>query len=170
MGEPSGAPLRLKPGIQAGGISRSESAGSGGQINSNSESVGRAKRRGHQQFLARNAEAEVGFSPRRWLSPPGHPGPYRQPRGGPQQGSLNALLPPTSHQRYGPPRSSPGAQGLKTGETQKPHVPQTIWGIISGGNSVKTGAARQESLLNHHARRWLEPLALLHATESNASD
>jgi hypothetical protein len=59
-------------------------------------------RRGHRQFLARNAEAEVGFSPRRWLSPPGQHAPYRQPRGGPQQGSLNALLPPTSHQRYRP--------------------------------------------------------------------
>ena len=57
---------------------------------------------GHRQFLARNAEAEVGFTPRRWLSPPGRHAPYRQPRGGPQQGSLNVLLPPTSHQRYGP--------------------------------------------------------------------
>ena len=70
----------------------------------------------------------------------------------------------------GPARSSPGSQGLKTGETQKPHVLQMIWGIINGGNSVKTGAARQESRLNHHARRWLEPLAHLQATGSNAND
>jgi len=70
----------------------------------------------------------------------------------------------------GPARSSPGSQGLKTGETQKPHVPQMIWGIINGGNSVKTGAVRQESRLNHHARRWLEPLARLDAPGSNVNN
>jgi hypothetical protein len=61
-------------------------------------------------------------------------------------------------------------KGPKTGETQKPHALQVIWGIISGGNSVKTGAARQESRLNHPARRWLEPLAHLQVTGSNVNN
>jgi hypothetical protein len=30
-----------------------------------------------------------------------------------------------------------------------------IWGIINGGNSVKTGAARQESLLCLNQWEWL---------------
>ena len=77
-------------------------ASSAGRRHPEDASSGVACRRGHRQFLARKAEAKVGFSPRRWLSPPGQHAPYRQPKGGPQQGSLNALLPPTSHQRYGP--------------------------------------------------------------------
>jgi hypothetical protein len=35
---------------------------------------------------------------------------------------------------------------------------------------VKTGAARQESRLNHHARRWLEPPAGLQGTGSNVNN
>jgi hypothetical protein len=42
LGDQSGAHLRLKQGIQAGGIARREGAGSGGQITSNSESLGGA--------------------------------------------------------------------------------------------------------------------------------
>ncbi len=77
-------------------------ASSAGRRHPEDERAGVECRWGHRQFLAHNAEAEVGFSPRRWLSPLGHNAPYGQARGGPQQGSLNALLPPTSHQRYEP--------------------------------------------------------------------
>jgi hypothetical protein len=42
LGDHSGAPLRLKPGIQAGGIARGEGAGMEAQVISISESLGHA--------------------------------------------------------------------------------------------------------------------------------